>query len=293
VAKIALEGLPAYTWPGGTVQGTFVLESEKPFRAADIELTLCGRELSQVTIQEGKARRAIQQEYPFLDVASSFLHDVNFADPEHVAPGTYRFPFSFNLPPECEPSIETAAVPAVRGRWFSRPDGMYVEYELVAKVKVPWWVDPVESVVLPVYSTRRVLGTIPPLPSPPAGDHPAFRVDFDPVQILPGGTVAGSYEIQNPGGKHLETLTIRCYRHIEYSVQGRGEVRDGPGYACEIPLGDRQPTRSGRFQFLIPNTADATGPFRGQLYRTFWMVHVELSVELGFSVKVDGAFTPA
>ena len=293
VAKITLEGLPAYSWPGGSIQGTFVLETDRPLRAADIELTLRGTELSQVTIPEGKSERVVQQDYPFLDVASSFLNGVTFQDPEHIAPGTYRFPFQFAVPDNAEPSIATSEVPAVRGRFFHRPDGMYVEYELEARVRVPWWVDPVDHVAVPVYSPRRVLGTIPPLPSEPSGDHPSFRIDFDPVQILPDGAVAGSYAIQNPKGKHLETLTVRCFRHVEYTVQGRGEVRDGPTYEVVVPLGDRQPTYNGRFQFVIPNSIDATGPFHGQLYRTFWMVHAELAVELGFAVKVDGAFTPA
>ena len=76
-------------------------------------------------------------------------------------------------------------------------------------------------------------------------------------------------------------------------MEGRGQVRDGPAYECLIPLGDRQPSHAGRFQVVIPNSSDASGPFHGQLYRTFWMVYAELGVELGLNVKVEGAFTPA
>jgi hypothetical protein len=266
---------------------------EKPLRAADIELTLRGRELSQVTIHEGKSSRTVQQEYPFLDLATTFPGAVAFVDPEHIAPGTYRLPFRFDLPADAEPSLATSEVAPVRGRFFSRPDGMYVEYELEGRVRVPWWIDPVDRVAVPVYSTRRVLGTVPPLPSPDSDEHPAFRIDVDPGQILPGSTVSGSYLIQNPKGKHLEKLTIRFYRHVEYVVQGKSQTRDGPSFECVVPLGDRQGTHAGRFQLTIPNTAETTGPFHGQLFRTYWMVHAELGVELGFNVKVDGAFTPA
>lgn len=293
MARISLEGLPAYSWPGGSIQGTYVLETDKPLRAADIDLALHGREFSQMTVQEGKSRRVIQQNYPFLELTSSFREGVTFQDEEHIAPGTYRLPFRFDLPAEAEPSLATADVPAVRGRFFSRPDGMYVEYELEARVRVPWWVDPVDRVTIPVFSARRVLGTIPSLPSETSDEHPSFRVDVDPGQILPGGTVNGSYLIENPRGKHLEKLTVRCHRHVEYTVQGRGQVRDVPFYEIVLPLGDRELQRAGRFQLVIPNTAESTGPFHGQLYRTYWMVHAELGVELGFNVKVDGAFTPA
>jgi len=293
VARITLEGLPAYSWPGGAIDGTFVLETDRPLRATDIDLSLHARELSQVTIHEGKSSRTIQQEYPFLDLAVGFHEGVAFKDPDHVAPGTYRLPFHFDIPAEAEPSLATSEMPAVRGRFSSRPDGMYVEYELEARVRVPWWVDPVDRVIVPVYSMRRVLGTVPSLPSPPSEDHPSFRVDVDPGQVLPGNTVSGSYQIQNPRGKHLEKLSIRMFRHVEYTVQGRAGVRDGPAYECEIPLGDRQLTRAGRFQLTLPNTSETTGPFHGQLYRTWWMVHAELGVELGLNVRVDGAFTPA
>jgi len=292
VANISLEGLPAYSWPGGTIEGTLVLETDRPMRAADIDLALHGRELSQMTVQEGKSRRVIQQNYPFLELISSFREGVTFQDAEHIAPGTYRLPFRFELPANMEPSLATSEIPAVRGRFFSRPDGMYVEYELEARVRVPWWIDPVDRVTVPVFSTRRVLGTIPPLPSLAEEDRPSFRVEVDPVQILPGGTISGSYTVQNPRGKHLEKLTIVCYRHVEYTVQGRGQARDGPSYECVVPIGDRETTHAGRFELTIPNTSESTGPFHGQLHRTWWMVHAELGVELGLDVKVEGAFTP-
>jgi hypothetical protein len=293
VARITLEGLPSYSWPGGSIEGNFILETDRPLRATDIDLTLRGQELSQVTIHEGKSSRTIQQTYPFLDLATGFHEGVAFQDPDHIAPGTYRLPFRFDIPPDAEPSFATSETATVRGRFFSRPDGMYVEYELEGRVRVPWWVDPTDRVTVPVYSPRRVLGTIPPLPSPVSDEHPFFRIDVDPGPILPGSTVSGSYEVQNPKGKHLEKLTIRMFRHVEYTVQGRAGTRDGPSYECEVPFGDRQVTRAGRFQMTIPNTSGATGPFHGQLYRTWWMVHAELAVELGLNVRVDGAFTPA
>jgi len=288
-----MEGLPPYAWPGGSIQGTLVLETDKPFRVADVDLALHGRELSQATVHEGKSSRTIVQQYPFLEVAYSFKEGLSFQDPEHIAPGTYQFPFRFDLPPDATPSLSTSEVAAVRGRFFSRPDGMYVEYELEARVRVPWWVDPVDRVVVPVYSTRRVLGTIPPLPSPASDEHPSFRFDADPTQILPGGTVTGSYSVSNPKGKRLGNLSLQLYRHVEYSVEGRGERRDGPSFTWAVALEGREPAYTGRFEVAIPNTADTTGPFHGQLHRTWWMAHGELDVEFGFNAKVDGSFTPA
>lgn len=277
---------------GGTIEGSFVLETERPLRAAELDLTLRGREVSQATSGGGKASRVVEDDHAFLELVTSFHQNVPFEDPEHVAPGTYRLPFRFDLPATGEPSLATEDADAVRGRFFRYPDGLFVEYELEARVRVPWWVDPIDRVTVPVLEPRRVLGTIPSIVSAPSEQHPSFKIDFDPGPVLAGSTVVGSYLVQNPKGKHLEQLSISLVRRVEYTVQDLSRTHDGPSYDAEITIDDRGTLHAGRFQIPIPNTFDATGPFRGHLYRTFWVVHVELGVEFGFKVKADGAFTP-
>jgi len=170
---------------------------------------------------------------------------------------------------------------------------MYVEYELEARVQVPWWISPVDRVMVPVFSARRVLGTIPALPSPVEEDHPSFRIDFDPGPVLPGSGFGGSYSVTNPRQKRLGGLTLLLYRHVEYTAEGRSQHRELPEYRWTAPLDGHETSYVGRFQLVIPNTSDATGPFHGQLYRTWWVAHAELDVEFGLNVRVEASFTPA
>jgi arrestin (S-antigen)-like protein len=290
--QLSFEGLPDYSWPGGSIAGTLVLATDTPMRATDLELHLRGREISQITVQAGKNREALVDTYPFLDLVSSFKEAIPFTDADHIAAGTYRLPFQFDVPANGEPSLATTDRPAVRGRFDSRPDGMYVEYELEARVDVPWWVDPVDRVVVPVFSARRVLGSLPAIDSPVLEDHPSFHLQFDAPMILPGTDVTGSYVVNNPRAKELPGFVLRLYRHVEHQAKGRTAVRDGPEFATTIPLGGRESSYTGTFRIPLPNTANSTGPFHGQLYRTWWMGHFELEVSLGFDVRVEAAFNP-
>jgi len=292
MARLSLEGLPRQAWLGGPIEGTLVLETDRPLRAADFDLRLRGRELSQETVYSGRSTSTIEEESTFLDTVTSFRENVPFSDPEHIAPGTYRLPFRFELPATAEPSLATDDADTVRGRFFHHPDGMFVEYEFEARVHVPWWVDPIDRVTVPVLPRARSLGSFPPLASAPSVDHPSFRINFDAGEVLPGSTVSGAYVIENPKGKHLDHLTIRLFRHIAYRVQDKSLSFDGPEYNIAITIDKRDSLHTGRFQIPTFDTTDDTPPYQGNLYRAYWMVHAELEVEFGFNVKVEVALTP-
>jgi len=292
MARISFEGLPKHAWLGGAIEGSLVLETDRALRATDFDLRLRAREFSQATTQMGRYSQTVQEESPILEVVTSFRESVPFVDPEHIAPGTYRLPFRFGLPATAEPSLATDDADAVRGRFFHYPDGMFVEYELEARVRVPWWVDPIDRVTVPVLAPRRELGTIPPLASAASDTHPSFRIDFDPGPVLPGNPVSGSYVVQNPKGKHLDDLAIQLFRRIDYHVQDLNRSHDGPMYYTQVTLGNREISHSGRFQIATQSTTDDTGPYQGNLYHSRWMVHAELGVELGSNVRVDGTLAP-
>jgi len=292
MARISFEGLPKHAWLGGAIEGTLVLETDRPLRASDFDLRLRGREFSQETTEMGRYSQTVQEESPILDVVTSFRESVPFADPEHIAPGTYRLPFRFALPATAEPSVATDDADAVRGRFFHYPDGLFVEYELEARVRVPWWVDPVDRVAVPVLAPRRELGAIPPLASAASDTHPSFRIDFDPGNVLPGNPLSGSYVVKNPKGKHLEDLAIQFFRRVEYRIQDLSRTREGPTYSTDITIDNRDGSHSGRFQIPTLSTTDDTGPYQGNLYRIRWMVHAELTVEFGSNVKADGTLVP-
>lgn len=293
MARVWFEGLPDYAALGGTLEGVLGLEVDGPVRATDLLLYLHGSEVSQITVGAGKSRHTLLQKASFLELVSSFHDAIPFQNVDHIGAGTYRFPFRFAIPPSAEPSLATVEMPRTRGRLTGRPDGMFVEYELEARLTVPWWLDPIDREVVPVFSPRRVLGAVAPFESGSDPERPVFRVQVDQPMILPGSVVTGRYAIENPRQKELPTLSLTLLRHVEHVASGTKMTRETPEFPIVIPLGPRAPHYEGAFQIGVPNVAETTGPFTGQLYRTYWVLRAIVDVSLGFNVRVDAVFAPA
>jgi Arrestin (or S-antigen), N-terminal domain len=293
VGRVWFEGLPDYASLGASLEGTLGLEADGDVRATDLLLYLHGTETSQITVGAGKSRHVEVQRASFLELVSSFHDAIHFRDATHLSAGTYRFPFRFDIPANCEPSLATTEMPRTRGRFTSREDGMYVEYELEAKLAVPWWFGDTDREVVPVFSPRRVLGAVLPFESPNDPERPVFRVRVDAPMILPGTEVTGSFAVDNPRLKDLPQLTFTLLRHVEHHANMASARRETPQFVCAVPLGPRAPHYEGSFRIAVPNLSETTRPFTGQLYRTYWVLRSELEVRLGFNVRVDAVFSPA
>lgn len=293
MARVWFEGLPDYSSLGGSLDGTLCLAADGDFRATDLLLYLHGTEISQVTVSEGKTQHAVIQKSSFLELASSFHDALPFKDVDHVGAGTYRFPFRFNIPATAQPSLATTEQPRTRERGFSWDDGMYVEYELEARLQVPWWMNPIDREVVPVYSPRRVLGALPPFSSGNDPDRPTIGLRVDQPMVLPGTTLTGTFSLENPRLKELPQLELTLLRHVEHHSYDHSAVEETPQFDTTVPLGNRAPHYEGTFGIQIPNVSDTTGPFAGQLYRTYWILRAKIDVHLGFNVKVDAVFAPA
>ncbi len=300
MVELRFAALPEYSWPGGTIEGEVDLEVDKPARSRDLVLTLKGQEITQTEerestvtgVQSGQSLNPRQQEVDFLGLSLD-LHDaLPYTDEGHVAPGTYRCPFTFQLPPDAPPSIASSIVPAQPSFWNARPAGAYIEYQLEARFVVPLWVDTVCRARIPVFSTRRVLGALSPMGSPPDPNHPSFVIVPDPKPLLPGSPFEGGYMVSNPTGKSLRVIELSLRRLFEYSVRGLRRSEAAPEFTCEIELGGREPTYQGRFSMPLPNNASMTGPWQGTLLRSYWVAKAVLEVELGFSHTVEAPLNP-
>ena len=294
MVEISFEGTPAFTYPGGTVSGTLRFVADSPVRGRDLRLSLVGQEYSQTHVRQGKNNVEIHQTVPILDLAYDVTQHLGFVDPDHVAPGTYEIPFQFAVPADATPSIFSSAEPRSPGHLLGNPDGLFVEYNLEARLDVPLWLDKVVRSPVPVYSTRRVLGAVPRMISQPNPGRPSL--DIAPLgagPILPGEPFQAAYQVQDPDGKTLRGLTFSLTRLIEYRVNGVGRSASSPAYSVRVPLGSSDPVRAGTFELTVPNSATSTGPGQGNLFRTYWLATADLDVAWGTNVVVEAPLVPA
>ena len=294
MVELSFDGLPSYTYLGGEVAGTLLLAVERPTRGTDLTLTLRGREFAQIHVQQGKNSIAVQQSVPLVELAYDFRDKLQFVDSGHLAPGEYRLPFEFTIPPTALPTLHTTpGPPAWSGTLGAHPDGMFVEYELEARLNVPLWLDRKVQAVLPVYSPRRVLGVVPKMTSQPNPGSPAL--DITPIGVgplLPGTPFRAIYQVRNPSGKEIRRLTFTLKRHVEFRVQGRARSSDGPAFAVDVAL-DVGPVVSGTLELPIPNAEPVIGPEEGSLFREYWIATATLDVPWGFDTVVAAPLIPA
>jgi hypothetical protein len=273
-----------------------LVETEKPLNRNAVSLTLQGSEITQVTINRptgggphggGTQTEVVTQTAVFLNQSVPLTVNTPM-----IGPGLVRLPFSTTIPAEATPSLGTAELARSRGRVFGRPNGCFVEYQLEGRIDVPWWLDPIDREVVPMFSPRRVLGAVPGIRSPSGGARPSLSLDVDQSAILPGQPLTGSFEILNPEGKHLRSLTLGLQRYIEYTAKGHPGSSFGPQFTTTLALTTSDTTRAGRFELQVPNTAEATGPWTGSLFRTYWNFSVALDIALGFDVKIIEPLMP-
>jgi hypothetical protein len=291
MARVSFESLPEYAVLGGPIGGILKVETEKPIDTARVSLKLTAQEITQLTVQQGHGKNSSAQVLVQRAPLMEQLVSLPFPGSTLMG-GEMSAPFSIDLPLQGTPSIATHEMPRERGRFGARKDGCYVEYELEARIDVPWWLDPIDRVVVPVYSPRRVLGAIDPVRELASGDRPGLMIDVDQPSVVPGTPITGSFEITNPGGKHVRGLNLALQRYIGWTAQGRPGQAFGPQAIVSIPVDSELATKAGRFELVMPNTPDATGPWQGQLFQTYWNFTADVDIALGFDVKFSRPLRP-
>lgn len=291
---LGFEGLPPYAWPGGPIAGSVVLQSDSPIRGSSLSVRLKGRELAQVTVSAGKSSQRLTQEVVFLEQLYDLRQSIAFVDPDHLPPGVYRAPFQFTLPSGAPPSLHTSPYVPEGGLGDTHRDGMYVEYLLEARLEVPLWVDLVSRGIMPVFSPRRVLGVLPAMATGGGPDHPSITLDPTlSAPLVPGTSTELRFRVLNPGLKKLRSLSATVTRVVQYSVHGHPGSTRTPAYGTQCAFDGRAAEYTGQLTVSVPNDEDATGPWQGQLYATFWTVRAVLDIELGWNVESELPLAPA
>ena len=146
---------------GDVVEGAVVLETTKETPSRGLYVDFTGTEETQITRSSGKSS------VTYRSAANLVTWRLPLQGEASIPPGTYRFPFKFQVPLQ--------GLPSYQGRHA------VVKYILTARLDVPLWLDTVWSGEIFVFY-----------------DRPSVRTYSQPVRFRSGGD--GS---EAPGGSGL------------------------------------------------------------------------------------------
>src|SRR3989304_24626 len=158
VIQVELPRTTYYT--GEVLEGTLVLALDSPEKARGLHIEFSGRETTENTRGSGEPRHTYRSTHDHVAWALPLLGE------GAIAPGAYRFPFRFQIPPEAVPSYlgrppngtvtptpsrfqpPAEAVPSYVGRHAN------VKFTLTARLDIPLWPDTTWSTEIFVYYDR-------------------------------------------------------------------------------------------------------------------------------------------
>lgn len=191
--------------------------------------------------------------------------------------GFYRLPFSFLLPPNSLPSLRTEDKDYVAKRVHRELSfGMFVEYTLEGSVHHPMWADHIEYRVVHVIPATSLLGYLPTL----RGEEPAHALSLmvNPAspEANPGRPVSGFFQVLNPQGMKLETLTLSLVRRVAYAAQGVPHQMEYPSFDQVVEVPHHESRFAGQFSIPVPVSLDTVPPSTGALFSTEWVFRATL-----------------
>src|SRR2546428_5719687 len=167
---VELPRLSYYT--GEVIEGTVVIDVTAEAKGRGLYVDFTGTEEKQITRQSGKTS------HTYRSMATLVQWRLPLRGEEPVPPGTYRYPFRFQIPEQ--------GLPSYAGRHAS------VKYILTARLDVPLWLDTVWTTEIFVFY-----------------DRPSVRTYAQPVRFRSGGQGPEGY-VELDGDRFFARELIGC-----------------------------------------------------------------------------------
>src|SRR3989454_1867644 len=147
-------------YTGEVIEGTVVIETTREVSSRGLYVDFTGTEETVITRSAGKTTVTYRSK------ATVVQWRLPLRGEESVPPGTYRYPFQFQIPPH--------GLPSYAGRHAS------VKYILSARLDVPLWLDTVWTTEIYVFYDRPSVRTFAqPVRFRSAGQGPEVYVELD------------------------------------------------------------------------------------------------------------------
>ncbi len=309
MSSISIQLLRSSYDPGDEVAGELRLCLDQPLRARGVRLRCRGVEYTHISRSTGKTthtyteqNEVLSEEIVFagserLSTFADGLRDVwetliNRVAHTEIPAGEHAYPFSFRLPGDAPPSYDGSAAE--------------IEYQLVANVDVPVWLDlraarhfqvvspPAEArdsgAVSAEYPTSNGHGGF--LDAVAGAIRPEVRAHF----ALPrsgyvcGEWLSGSLRVENMGGARIRGVELQLLGVEEARAQGQTSVTHRQAAQEYYPWTDfLQQGNELPFRTAIPEAVVPT--LERPLFSLNWFVQVRVDIGLAPDIRFAAPIT--
>ncbi len=245
---------------GEVVEGTVVIETTKETPSRSLYLDIAGREATAITRSSGKNSVTYRSE---ADLAT---WRIPLRGEGPVGPGTFRFPFRFQIPFQTLPSYEG---PHAK-----------VAYTLTARLDVPLWLDTVWSGEIFVFYDRASVRTYSaPVRFRSGGDGPEVYVELDGDRFFAREMIGCRITLLRTGDHRIRRLYARLLGAEFAQAQAQREVVTTFRREVEVPS---DLIRLGvPFAFEIPIPGDIQSAYRGTYSYYSFVLQIGLDIAWG------------
>lgn len=247
-------------YTGDVVEGTVVLETTKETPSRGLYVDFSGKEATAITRSSGKSSVTYRSE------ATLVSWRLPLQGEGTVPPGTYRYPFRFQIPLQ--------GLPSYRGPHAK------VEYGLTARLDVPLWLDTVWSSEVFVFYDRPSVRTYSnPVRFRSGGDGPEVYVELDGDRFFAREILGCRITLLRTGDHRIR----RLYAQLLGSefAQAQSQHEQVTTFRTEVDVAADQIKLGIPFTFEIPIPADVQSAYRGTYSYYSYVLRVGLDIAWG------------
>jgi hypothetical protein len=248
---------------GDILEGTVTVETTKETPSRGLYVDFTGREETAITRSSGKSTVTYRSE------ATLVTWRLPLQGEGTIAPGTYRFPFKFQIPLQ--------GLPTYQGRHA------VVKYALTARLDVPLWLDTVWSGEIFVFYDRPSVRTYSqPVRFRSGGDGPEVYVELDGDRFFARELVGCRITLLRTGDHRIRRLYARLIG-AEFA-QAQSQQEETTTFRTEVDVPADRIRLGIPFTFELPIPADVASAYRGTYSYYSYILQIGLDIAWGFDL---------
>lgn len=248
---------------GDVIGGTVVLELTRETSSRGLYVDFTGKEETQITRSSGK------QTVTYRSEATLVTWRLPLQGETTIPPGTYRFPFQFQIPLQ--------GLPSYRGPHAT------VRYVLTARLDVPLWLDTVASEEIFVFYDRPSVRTYSePVRFRSGGDGPEVYVELDGDRFFARELLGCRITLLRTGDHRIRRVYARLLG-AEFA-QAQSQHEQTTTFRSEVDVPSDQIRLGVPFTFEIPIPSDVQSAYRGTYSYYGYMLQIGIDIAWGFDL---------